>query len=393
MRPRRLPLVALGLLLGLLTGEVALRFATPVRADQLLPLPYHYEELARLEAGDTYIAFDRDLGWTVAPDTSRRADDVTYRSNAAGIRSDHEYTLTPSAKGVRLTAFGDSFTHCDEVANDECWSARLEEMMPGVEALNFGVPAYGPDQAFLRYQRDGRQYGGCAVLIGFMVENVNRVVNRFRPFYQPDTGVALGKPRYVLDGDGLRLLPNAARSVEDLDDPAWVEQMYGPHDFWYYPGLFAGSVFDASRFVRLARTIGYQRRFEPLRDDNDEASEIAWNYRDGAEGIEVASRVLIQFARQVEADGATPVVLIFGRKSDVIAMRHHEDRVYEPLLRRLDAAHVTTLDLTEPLYRESRKTGVERLMDKHYSARGNEVIADVLSRKLPKLTTQTCVWP
>ena len=54
----------------------------------------------------------------------------------------------------------------------------------------------------------------------------------------------------------------------------------------------------------------------------------------------MASRVLIEFAREVRADGATPVVLIFGRKSDVVAMRHNEKKVYEPLLQRLEAADV-----------------------------------------------------
>ena len=74
--------------------------------------------------------------------------------------------------------------------------------------LNFGIQASAPDQGWLRYQRDGKPYRSCAVLVGFQVENVNRVVNRYRPFYSPRSGVAFSKPRFVLEGDGLRLLPN-----------------------------------------------------------------------------------------------------------------------------------------------------------------------------------------
>ena len=191
--------------------------------------------------------------------------------------------------------------------------------------LNFGVSGYAPDQAWLRYQHEGRAYRPCAVMIGFMVENVHRMVNRFRPFYQPDTGITLGKPRYLLQGDGLELLPLPARSPLDYADPAWVERELGPHDFWYYHGMFAGDLFDYSQFVRLGRTVAYQRKFEPLRADNEDAGDIGVGLPSGSEGLELASRVLIQFARQVEADGATPVVLIFGRKSDVVAMRHERE--------------------------------------------------------------------
>jgi hypothetical protein len=393
MNPRRLPMVVFGLLLGLFFGEIALRIVSPVKPADLLPLSLDRAGLERIAAQDTYIAFDQTLGWTVSPSMSRAANSATYTSNGAGMRATREYEVTPPETGPRLAAFGDSFTHCDDVENDECWTAQLEAEVPGAEVLNFGVSGYAPDQAWLRYQQEGRAYRPCTVLIGFMVENVHRMVNRFRPFYQPDTGITLGKPRYLVNGDGVELLPLPARSPLDYADPAWVERELGPHDFWYYPGLFAGDLFDYSQFVRLGRTVAYQRKFERLRADNEEADSIGWAYREGSEGFELASRVLIQFARQVEADGATPVVLIFGRKSDVVAMRHEEKKVYEPLLQRLNRADVSTIDLTERLYQESRRSGVERLIDKHYRARGNAVVADGLSRRLPKITANTCRWP
>ena len=393
MIPGRVPVVIFGLLLGLVFGEIALRIVSPVKAADLLPLSYDRAGLERIAAHDTYIAFDQVLGWTVSPSMSRPAASATYTSNSAGMRASREYEQTPPETGPRLAAFGDSFTHCDDVENDECWTTQLEAEVPGGEVLNFGVSGYAPDQAWLRYQQVGRAYRPCAVLIGFMVENVHRMVNRFRPFYQPDTGITLGKPRFLPNGDGVELLPLPARSPLDYADPAWVERELGPHDFWYHPGMLAGDLFDYSHFVRLGRTVAYQRKFEALRADNEDASDIGWAYRPGSEGLELASRVLIQFARQVVADGATPVVLIFGRKSDVVAMRHDERKVYEPLLQRLNRADVSTIDLTERLYQESRRSGVERLIDKHYRARGNAVVADGLSRRLPKITANTCRWP
>jgi hypothetical protein len=393
MSPWRLSVVVFGLLLGLLVGEIGLRIISPVKPVDLLPLAYDRAGLERIAAQETYIAFDPAIGWTVSPAMSRTATSATYQSNSAGMRATREYELHAPESGPRLEAFGDSFTHCDDVENAECWTSQLEAEVPGTEVLNFGVSGYAPDQAWLRYQREGRAYQPCAVLIGFMVENVHRMVNRFRPFYQPDTGITLGKPRFLIQGDDLELLPLPARSAMDYADPAWVERELGPNDFWYHPGIFAGGLLDHSQFVRLGRTVAYQRKFEPLRADNDEAGDIAWAYGPDSEGLELAARVLIQFARQVEADGATPVVLIFGRKSDVVAMRHNEKKVYEPLLQRLNRADVSTIDLTERLYQESRRTGVERLIDKHYRPLGNAVVADGLARRLQKITANTCHWP
>jgi hypothetical protein len=390
---RRLPIIAFGLLLGLLFGEIALRIVAPVKASDLLPLSYDRASLERIAAQDTYIAFDPSLGWTVARSTSRPSNQAVYTSNSAGMRSLREYALTPPETGPRLAAFGDSFTHCDDVENDECWTAQLEQDVPRSEVLNFGVSGYAPDQAWLRYQQEGRAYKPCAVLIGYMVENVNRMVNRFRPFYQPDTGITLGKPRFLLQGDGLELLPTPARSPLDYADPAWVERELGPHDFWYFPGMFAGGPLDFSHFIRLGRTAAYDRKYADLRDDNEDAKDIAWAYAPDSEGLEVASRVLIQFARQVEADGATPVVVIFGRKSDVVALRQDEKKVYEPLLQRLKRADVSTIDVTERLVQEQRRTGVEKLIDKHYRAAGNAAVADGLARRLQKVTASTCHWP
>src|SRR6185436_19474778 len=55
----RLSIVAFGLLLGLIVGEIGLRIVAPVKAANLLPLQYDRSGLERIAAQDTYIAFDQ----------------------------------------------------------------------------------------------------------------------------------------------------------------------------------------------------------------------------------------------------------------------------------------------------------------------------------------------
>lgn len=79
---------------------------------------------------------------------------------------------------------------------------------------NAGVSGYSLDQTLLRFEANDPPFGADIVLIGFMAENINRLVNVFRPFYTPG-GTPLAKPRFRVCEDQLvlgRARPPAARS-------------------------------------------------------------------------------------------------------------------------------------------------------------------------------------
>lgn len=386
---RRFGLVALGLLAALVAAEVGLRIASPVPREFLLPLPYKRDAVERIAARDAYISFDHDLGWVPTADSTHVGGGITYQANRAGLRSDREYEVSPAPGTRRIAAFGDSFTYCEEVDFPDCWTARLEDGLDNSEVLNFGAPGYGPDQALLRYQRDGRAYGSCAVLIGYLTENVNRVVNRFRPFYEPNSGLVLAKPRFLLGGDGLTLLANPAASAEDLLDPGWVETELGPNDRWYFPGVFVPNPLDRLELVRLARTAAYRRAPGDLEFTAGWADRLAQTYRRQDEPYQVAGRVLIEFARLVRRDGATPVVIVFATRPELEALHSRGEKDYQPLLDWLAREGIPTVDVDDALVRQVRSSA-DNLIENHYTGRGNRLVAEALSRQLPRLIAPTC---
>jgi hypothetical protein len=409
---QRSGLVLMALIVALLLAELGLRLLAPIPAQHLLPFAYRHDALRSIAGGDSYIRFDAELGWTTARASVHQDGGVVYRTNQGGLRADKEYSIEPLPAVRRLAAFGDSFTHCDEVEFSDCWTSELERDWPGTEVLNFGVPGYSPDQAWLRYRRERRAYRPCAVLIGYMVENINRVVTRFFPFYQPETGIVLGKPRFLLDGDGLALLPNPATTPEPLDDPRWAEAALGPRDRWYFPGTFVANPLDAFHLVRVVRTAAYHRHVRGL-DGFDTrflrayGSGAAWGgmgtleafdeqlaraYRGDQEAYRVAERVLIGFARDVLQDGATPVVIVFGRRQEAVSVRREQGKMYASLLDSLAREHVATIDVTDRLARESRRVGMEQLFGSsgHYTRAVNQIVGSELARELPRLTSPTC---
>jgi hypothetical protein len=345
-----------------------------------------------MAVGDSYLRFDPDLGWSQRPGARAVDDGIVYQANEAGFRADREHSREPLPGVRRLAAFGDSFTHCDEVGLQDCWTSRLEEAWQPSEVLNFGIQASAPDQGWLRYQRDGKPYRPCAVLVGFQVENVNRVVNRYRPFYAPQSGVTFSKPRYVLDGKGLRLLPNPVTGQGQLDDPTWVERTLGPNDFWYFPGMFAPSPLDRLMLARLTRSATYRQHRIRIEGPKSDERPNGHAYTPEDERFQVSGRLLVQFAREVQSDGATPVVLFFGQRDEVVSVRHRHPKEYQPLLEWLAAEQIAVVDVTDDLAREANRVGADTLFARngHYSRRGNQTIGTALAERLPRLTAATC---
>jgi hypothetical protein len=382
----RITLLVCSIVVAAALAEVGIRFWSPIPSERLLPFAYNAQRVTRIADDDTYIRFDRDLGWGLAPSHTRRDDGRVYRTNSQAMRADREYALETPTGRQRIAAFGDSFTHCSEVTQRDCWVPRLEESWLGTEVLNFGVTAYGPDQAWLRYQRDGRPYQPCAVLIGYFVEDIDRVVNRFRPFIHPDDSVMLSKPRFLLDGDGLALLPNPTTDPLELADPDHVERTLGAHDAWYFPGTFVAGPLDKLEIVRIARTAAYrQARASLVRSDDRYPL-----YEQQGEAFQVTGRILIQFAEQVRANGATPVVIVFPGERDLLDEQKGQPP-YWPLVTWLGRAGVITLDLMDVMAEEVEQQGIDQLfVERHYSSVGNRIVAKHLAQTLPPLVSSTC---
>jgi hypothetical protein len=86
---------------------------------------------------------DPDLGWRYRSGFRSPTD----RINSQGLRALREYSSRPAPGIFRVAAFGDSYVYGTEVPDGECWAARIEELDPGIEVLNYGVGGYGVDQA------------------------------------------------------------------------------------------------------------------------------------------------------------------------------------------------------------------------------------------------------
>jgi hypothetical protein len=355
-----------------------------------------YEALVRsktgmieeIVAGDTsgYIKLDADLGWSINADRrhSEIRDGVSvelYQSNGDGIRSSREHGLLPQPGTVRAAVFGDSFSHADDVHNDFTWANVWEQGDPRLEVLNFGVPGYGTDQAFLHYQRDGKKYSPDIAILGVMSENLNRNLNTFIPFYRHDSWPN-SKPRYKLDRDGsLQLHENAYREHSDyqaiIDNlPAEIEAQ-GAHD-WWYRAKFKPGILDNSALYRILHYGYILIRYPWLLDEKGLYNRKSEHYR-------VLLAIIQKFADEARNNGSVPVVVIFPTFEVLTVHRTTGVFMYSPLLADLDTRSIQYVDLLKGFRKHGDDLHGFDLIPRHFSIEGNRMAAQYINEELSAL--------
>lgn len=334
------------------------------------------EQRAQLQAlvdhRPSYMAFDPTLGWTNRP--SSISANGLYHTNAQGFRGVREYSAALPPERVRVVAYGDSYTQSDDVDEDDTWAAQLEKRLPGLETLNAGVSGYTVDQAFLRFQSQSA-IAADVVLIGFTGENINRVVNVFRPFYVPN-GTPLAKPRFVLRGDDLALLPNPLRDENDLRRllaaDAELFAAMAAHDYWYDLWPIAGPE-DAFATVRLGKTI-WSAAKHVLRKDS--LVDLHGVYQPTSEGFLITKKIFERFVEAALARDELPVIVFFPNTRDLL---HGPLRRYAPLARALRDEHFAVIDCADGFDEPATAYGVTE-ESLHYSPAANGVVAETIAR-------------
>src|SRR4051794_40092145 len=151
------------------------------------------------------------------------------RTNDSGFRCDRPFERSPSKGKRRILLFGDSFTAGEGVSNGQRYSDRLEQLVPGLEIYNFGLPATGLDQHYLIYKEYAQDIDHDILVIAVFVENVRRVGSRYR-YFMNDEGnrVLYAKPYFTLQDGALELrgVPPGRQPVElsqlSLDDQSYI---------------------------------------------------------------------------------------------------------------------------------------------------------------------------
>jgi hypothetical protein len=331
-------------------------------------------------SGGRLLAFDSTLGWRYRASYK----DAHNATNWQGLRAARLYAPTPGACTLRVAAFGDSFIYGNEVDDQDAWSAAAERMFPALEVLNYGVGGYGLDQAYLRYLGDGAALSPHVVVIGFVPDDLGRLVNVYRRFLSVRE-LPLVKPRYALGANGeLELVPTPIRRLSDYERYLrWPREIIelGKHDAWYEAAIYENPGYDVSTTDRLLSNLWIRLRRRYLGPDRLFRGGV-FSARSTAFAIQLA--IFERFTEAVKQRGAVPLVVMFPDRDALTAVRRGRLAAYAPLVRQLRAKGMPYLDLADAFVAPPVPFHSETLFmpGGHYSPAGNRVVAGWLGKEL-----------
>lgn len=138
--------------------------------------------------------FDTLLGWVndrniTSPNEYGPGIGIT--TNGHGFRGTRLLSSAPAAGALRVACSGDSFTIGYGVDDEHTWCHHLESLLPASETMNMGQAAYGYDQAYLWFMRDGVPYAPQLQIVALNYVQFERALTnnfdgRFKPFLEMD---------------------------------------------------------------------------------------------------------------------------------------------------------------------------------------------------------------
>ena len=324
--------------------------------------------------------FDADLGWDRPP-----------RGPA----------LESSSARALVSAYGDSFTECTG-PDDQTWEALLAKSLHA-NVINFGVSAYGPDQALLKLKRLYSRNRTPVVLFGFLSRDISRIVNVFgsarlleetgtfllngRPYFMPT------KPRFVLADGQLRLLENPVRTEDDfmrlVFEPGYA-RTFSSNDYFkngydldrYSPPIFFPYALTLPRALWVrARNRGPIPDYAAMLMQDDRATHLL-------------RAIFDEFIGMSQRDSFFGVVVLFGEADELsYYLEHGRHRRLDPVVGYLRERGYPYIDTVDILARHQRATEpaepISLYFDpsNHHSAYAHKIIAQGIEDYLsPHLT-------
>lgn len=154
---------------------------------------------------------DTLLGWRPVPYYDGYffdATQVNVRNSSIGMR-DGERKEVKNDGSLRVAVLGDSFVWGYDVESHERFTDQLENLLRGVEVLNWGVSGYSTDQEFLLFQELQKKFHPDVIIVLFHSDD--RYGNQTLSIFD-----GYRKPRFEATNGGLNLtgvpVPRLARS-------------------------------------------------------------------------------------------------------------------------------------------------------------------------------------
>ncbi len=376
--------------------------------------------------------YDSKLGWIRKPNTNKEEKSsfgtTAYLINQKGARSNLEHETLP----LKISCYGDSFTFCRQVNDNQTWEWFLSELTQS-NVANFGVGNYGIDQALLRLKREYEKNPTKIVVMGVVPSTIVRILSVWKHYHE--YGNTFGfKPFFRIEKGKLKYYANRIDNEDKFLTYKKEIPFFKKHDY-FYKNKFSKELFEFPFFVSMLsnpiRNIPLITSFllfknngnkNGNKNESKEEKEVVYGKgkkqsdkkRDGKDvmiqklqkikdrflhpvkvslfskdkPVELLKALTQEFFSYAQEKSFTPILLWIPQKDDIEYIKrrgvYYEDYIKE------FSKEFTVVDMTKTLVNSNN---VENLFTEdssdggHLSEEGNKVVANELFKAISALKT------
>ncbi len=347
--------------------------------------------------------FDPLLGWSRKPNTSKQEmgkhGPTQYHINAKGQRANPSHEHLP----VDISTYGDSFTFCRQVNDDETFQFHLSKLT-NTNVVNYGVGNYGLDQAYLRMQREFPSNRSRIVILGVVPSTIVRIQSIWK-HYSEFGNILAFKPRFVLaDDKTLKLIPNVIDTREKFQNYQAYLASLNENDAFYGSKFLAEMLtfpycrsllkapkrhftllWHVTQSLFFGRQQSHQRALDAIMQTNLALRQKL--FRDH-ESLQLLNSMLESFINYAKQQEFTPILMWMPQKDDILSIRS-QGHFYQAFI---DSAkqRMNVIDLTDVLLKVDN---IDELYsdDSHYgghlSKEGNKLVANEIYYQIKNVTS------
>lgn len=282
-----------------------------------------------------------------------------------------------------ISMFGDSFTYGHGVDKDSTWANFLSSKL-NKRVANFGVGAYGTDQAYLRFLRNSGDSSKIVFLNHFSMDIV-RNVNQYRDIIAATGGLAF-KPRFVLNSKNkLELIPLPYFDKERYKDVIRNPEEYFLHEYFFNSGSFG--------FVKLTFpfTVTLIKSFNHFRVQSKISGANYYNefYENDhpSQALEITLAILDNFVKEAKNRNQIPIITLVPNRDDIEFYFKEGRWPYSNLLAQLINKKIEVFNLGDKLieyYQDVGFCGLYINCSGHFNGNGNKILANITFNYLMK---------
>ncbi|WP_299290889.1 hypothetical protein [Nitrosopumilus sp.] len=348
--------------------------------------------------------YDSELGWVRKPNTSG-VDQNTFISskwtiNSLGSRTNPDF----DNKKSHISCYGDSFTFCRQVNNDQTWEHYLSKSTNS-NVLNFGVGNYGIDQSLLRLKREYEKNPTKIVIIGVVPDTISRIMSYWKHYYEYGNTFAF-KPKFKIENNVLKLLPNKVNDPKKFHSINKILNEIKNEDY-FYKLKFLKEIIKFPYILHVLKNS--KRNFKIIfwvlllqfkKRNSADISSIEWNpmkpimeinlkwrislYKN-KNSLQLFTEILKEFVNFSKIHNFTPIFLLIPQKDDLIYIKNNYNfmNLFFKQISKISDLHV--IDITSDFLNESNFDNLysdDNEYGGHPNTKGNQLISKIVQNYL-----------